>query len=348
MAGWDAERYPHKDRDFFEAKLGGSFQEMHRVLKPDGIAVVVYAHKTTEGWETMLNGLINAGFVITGSWPVHTERKARLRSAQSAALASSIYMVCRKTEREALGFWNDIQPQIKQRVEEKLQQFWDADVIRGGDFFISAIGPGMEAYSRYDEVQTYSGDTITVSDLLQYIRGIATDFLVQRLLRGVSSGAIDKEAQFYLTYRWTFRNERVEYDDALRIAKAEGVNLDRLADTDTFIKKTRKYVYVHGPQDRDSIDTVHNMVDAMHLACRMWSSGKKDAVGPMLAQYDYHQNPSFWQLCQGVAECLSNGNKEKQWLEGMLMSKDQYQQAESSGLAPGGSGGQTELAFENE
>jgi adenine-specific DNA methylase len=337
-----------KTKEHFEKKLGESFQEMHRVLKPDGVAVIVYAHKTTEGWETMLNGLVEAGFVVTGSWPIHTEMKSRLVAAQTAALASSIYMVCRKTEREELGFWNDIQPQIKARVEEKLQQFWDADVIRGGDFFISAIGPGMEAYSRYDEVQSYSGETITVADLLQYIRGIATDFLVQRLLRGVSSGAIDKEAQFYLTYRWTFRNERVEYDDALRIAKAEGVNLDRLADTDTFIKKTRKYVYVHGPQDRDAVGTVHNMVDAMHGACLMWSSGDKEAVGPMLAQYGYHQNPSFWQLCQGVAECLPNGNKEKQWLEGMLMSKDQYQQAESSGLAPGGSGGQTEMAFEDE
>ena len=144
-------------RLFFEDMLSGSFQEMNRVLKPGGTAVVVYAHKTTEGWETMLSGLVDAGLVVTGSWPIHTESGTRLLAAQSAALASSIYMVCRKTEREPLGFWNDIQPEIKQRVEEKLEQFWEAGVIRGGDFFISAIGPGMEAYSRYDEVQTYSG-----------------------------------------------------------------------------------------------------------------------------------------------------------------------------------------------
>jgi adenine-specific DNA methylase len=293
----------------------------------------------------MLNGLVDAGLVVTGSWPLHTERKARLRSAQSAALASSIYMVCRKTEREALGFWNDIQPQIKSRVEEKLQQFWEADVIRGGDFFISAIGPGMEAYSRYDRVETYSGEEVTVRDLLQYIRGVATDFLVRRLLRDASSGAIDKEAQFYLTYRWTFRDTRVEYDDALRIAKAEGVNLERLAEQDTFLKKTRKYVYVHGPQKRDAIDPVYNMVDAMHLACRMWEQGRKEDVGPMLARHGYNQSPSFWQFCQAVAECLPEDNQEKRWLEGMLMSKDQYQEAESSGEGSG-RGGQVEMDFE--
>lgn len=329
---------------FFEEKLGQSFQEMHRVLKPDGVAVVVYAHKTTEGWETMLRGLIDAGFVVTGSWPLHTERKARLRSAQSAALASSIYMVCRKAEREKLGFWNDIQPKIKERVEEKLQQFWEADVIRGGDFFISAIGPGMEAYSRYDRVERYSGEEITVRDLLQYIRSVATDFLVHRLLRNGSAESVDKEGQFYLTYRWTFRDTRVEYDDALRIAKAEGVDLERLADTGTFIKKTRKYVYVHGPQERESIDEVHNMVDAAQLACRMWERGRKDDIGPMLAKHGYNQSPSFWQFCQAIAECLPEGNKEKQWLEGMLMGKNKYQEAESAG-GDGESTGQVEIDF---
>jgi adenine-specific DNA methylase len=319
-------------KDFFENMLGQSFQEMNRVLKPGGIATVVYAHKTTEGWETMLNGLVDAGFVVTGSWPLHTERKARLRSAQSAALASSIYMVCRKTEREDLGFWNDIQPQIKSRVEEKLQQFWEADVIRGGDFFISAIGPGMEAYSRYDRVETYSGGEVTVRDLLQYIRGVATDFLVRRLLRDVSSGSVDKEGQFYLTYRWTFRDTRVEYDDALRIAKAEGVNIDRIAKRDSFIKKTRKYIYVHGPQDRDDVEEVQDMVDAMHLACQMWEEGRgKNQIGKMLAKHGYSQSPSFWQFCQAISECLPDGNKEKQWLEGMLMSKNQYQQVEAVG-----------------
>ncbi len=334
-------------KGFFENKLKDSFGEMHRVLKPEGMAVVIYAHKTTEGWETMLNGLVEAGFIVTGSWPLHTESKTRLRAAQSAALASSIYMVCRKTEREELGFWNDIQPEIKSRVEEKLQQFWEADVIRGGDFFISAIGPGMEAYSRYDRVETFSGEEITVRDLLQYIRSVATDFLVHRLLRNGSAESVDKEGQFYLTYRWTFRDSRVEYDDALRIAKAEGVDLERLANADTFIKKTRKYIYVHGPQDRDEIGEVHNMVDAAQLACRMWEQGRKDDIGPMLAKHGYSQSPSFWQFCQAIAECLPEGNNEKQWLEGMLMGKNKYQEAEAAG-GDGEATGQVEIDFEEE
>ena len=104
MAGWDSRRYPHKNQAFFEANIGKAFSEIHRVLRPGGIAVIVYAHKTTEGWETMLNALVQAGLVVTGSWPIHTEMATRLRAAASAALASSIYMVCRKVEREPVGF----------------------------------------------------------------------------------------------------------------------------------------------------------------------------------------------------------------------------------------------------
>jgi adenine-specific DNA methylase len=333
----EPERHESSDiaKSAFEDMIGDSFREMHRVLKPGGIAVVVYAHKTTEGWETMLNALVQAGFAVTGSWPVHTERKARLRSAQSAALASSIYMVCRKTEREAMGFWNDVQPVVKRRVEEKLEQFWEADVIRGGDFFISAIGPGMEAYSRYDRVETVSGEAVTVRDLLQYIRRVATDFLVNRLLKDATGGAIDKEAQFYLTYRWTFRDTRVEYDDARRIAAAEGVNLDRLAERESFVKKTTKYIYVHGPEERGEVETIRDMVDAMHAACRRWAAGEKEAVGPLLAEAGLHRSPSFWQFCQAVSECLPDGAKEKQWLEGMLMSKTEFQQTEADGASEG-------------
>jgi len=95
------------------------------------------------------------------------------------------------------------------------------------------------------------------------------------------------------------------------------------------------------------VKEVHNMVDAMHLACRMWSAGRKDDVGPLLAKHGYNQSSAFWQFCQAIAECLTNGSKEKQWLEGMLMSKEQYQQAESAGEGDGKQG-QIELEFDDE
>ncbi|MEM1986675.1 MAG: DUF1156 domain-containing protein, partial [Nitrososphaeria archaeon] len=65
-------------KKFFEENLKKAFQEIYRVLKPEGIAVIVYAHKSTAGWETLINSLLDCGLVITASWPIDTEMKSRL------------------------------------------------------------------------------------------------------------------------------------------------------------------------------------------------------------------------------------------------------------------------------
>ena len=326
----------HKNNDaakaFFEQMLGYAFAEMHRVLKPGGVAVIVYAHKTTAGWETMLNGLVNAGFVVTGSWPMHTEKKGRLREIASAALASSIYMVCRKIDRAELGFWNELQPKIKARVEKKLGQFW-REGIAGGDFFISAIGPGMEEYSRYKRVESYTGEPVGVDMLLAFIREVSTNFLVNHLLKDAGRETIDKEAQFYLTYRWTYLDNKVPFDDANKIARAEGVDLEKLWGRGGFVKKSGADISVLGPHKRGEVTDIENMVDAMHRACRLWEHGQKAELAQLLADSGYADNGAFWQFCQAIAETLLEGNKEKQLLEGLLIGKETYIRAGADVLA---------------
>ena len=294
--------------------------------------VIVYAHKTTDGWETMFNGLINAGLVVTGSWPLHTEKKGRLREIASAALASSIYMVCRKIERQPVGFWNEIQPTIQARVEEKLAQFWRAG-IAGGDFFISAIGPGMEEYSRYQRVETYSGEPVGTDQLLAFIRKVSTDFLVNHLLKGASGGSIDKEAQFYLTYRWTYLDNKVPFDDARKIASAEGVDLEQLWGKGGFVNKSGANIEVLGPKKRGAIKEINNMVDALHRACQLWEKGNKLELAQLLGHTGYGQSGAFWQFGQAIAECLLDGSKEKQLLEGLLIGKEGYMSASADIIA---------------
>lgn len=312
---------------YFEAMLSGSFREIHRVLKPNGVATIVYGHKTTSGWETMLNSLVDAGLVVTASWPLHTERPGRLRGQKSAALASSIYMVCRKTEREGVGFYNEIQPLIKSRIEKKLQQFWNEGIV-GGDFFISAIGPGMEVFSRYERVDRLSGEQVTTVELLNYIRSISTDFIVRKLLKGASSANIDSESDFYLAYRWTYLDNTVDYDDARKLASASGVNLEDLWGSEGFVKKSGSKISVLGPKDRDDISSIRSMVDVVHKCLLLWEKGRKEEIAELLAGTGFRDDPAFKQFCQAVAECLLSGSKEKQLLEGFLMGVDDYAKAE--------------------
>jgi adenine-specific DNA methylase len=250
--------------------------------------------------------------------------KSRLVAARSAALASSIYMVCRKQEREPLGFWNELQPKIQARVEEKLAQFWK-EGIAGGDFFISAIGPGMEHFSRYERVETFAGQPVSTAQLLEFIRQVSAQFLVHHLLEGASRESIDNEAQFYLTYRWTYLENRVPYDDARKIASAEGVDLEQLwSRKNGFVRKAGANVEVRGPHKRNAVEEVHHMVDALHRACQLWEKGRKVEIAKLLAQTGYGESGAFWQFGQAVAECLPEGSKEKQLLEGLLIGKEGY------------------------
>jgi putative DNA methylase len=98
-----------KDRTFFEERMAMAFAEGRRVLKDDGAGAVVFAHKTTEGWEALLSGMIRGGWTVTGSWPIATEMGSRLRARESAALATSVHLVCRPRSEDApIGDWAEI------------------------------------------------------------------------------------------------------------------------------------------------------------------------------------------------------------------------------------------------
>ncbi len=161
-------------KEYFEEMLKKSFQEINRILKPNGIAVIVYAHKTTSGWETLINSLLDSGLVITASWPINTEMKARLRAKESAALASSIYIVCRKMERQPTGWFNEVKEELKKHLNKKLDRLWK-EGISGADFFISAIGSAIEVFGKYEKVMDYEGNVIRADKLLEYVRELVTE-----------------------------------------------------------------------------------------------------------------------------------------------------------------------------
>ncbi|MBC8255460.1 MAG: DUF1156 domain-containing protein, partial [Ardenticatenia bacterium] len=108
-----------KTKDYFEEMLTKAFQEIYRVLRPNGITIIVYAHKSTEGWETAINALLDSGLVVTGAWPLHTEMKTRLTARDTASLASSIYIVARKMARQPTGFYNEVREELRRHLDRK-------------------------------------------------------------------------------------------------------------------------------------------------------------------------------------------------------------------------------------
>ena len=120
-----------KDREWFEETMAGAFAESRRVLSADGVGSVVFAHKTTEGWEALLAGMIRGGWTITGSWPIATERGPRLRARDSAALATSIHLICRPRPEDApIGEWADVLRELPTRVGDWMERL-DTEGVRG-------------------------------------------------------------------------------------------------------------------------------------------------------------------------------------------------------------------------
>ena len=306
-------------KEFFEKSLAKAFNEIFRVLKPNGIAVFVYAHKSSEGWETMLQALVKTGFTITSSWPINTEMRTRLRARSSAALASSIYLVCRKSKQKYKGYLKEIQSEVEKNINNQIERFW-LDGIRVGDFFISAIGPGMEVFSRYQQIQRYSGEIVTIQEQLQIIRSISTRFLFKMILKVSETTTLDKMGQFYLAYRWTYGESIVEFGDVQTLAQAYGINLKEIANDEDFIQIHGSKVFVKNALQREISNREKNhIVNLMHKAVIAW---KENDTETLLTLFNGPIRPIqniFGPFCQAVAECLPSNNQEKQHLEGLLI-----------------------------
>jgi len=309
----------------FEEMLTQAFREIYRVLKPEGIAVIVFAHKTTEAWETVINALLEAGLYMTASWPIHTEMQARLNAQETASLASSIYMVCRKRTTSEVGEYPTVRREIEARIRQKLAQFW-AEGIRGADFFMSAIGPAVEAFGKYARVEKLSGEPVTVAELLEYVRKVVSEFALERVLGSAQLGGVDAPTRFYLLYRWTYNHARVPFDEARKLAQGIGLELTTLWGKGGLVEKQKDYVYLPIPLPHAksakfaSQGRFETMIDTLHYALWLWHENDQKKLREHLAM-TYGKSETFWQVAQAIAEVLPDGDKEKQLLQGLLYGR---------------------------
>lgn len=202
-----------KTREWFEETMAAVFAEGSRVLHEDGIGSVVFAHKSTEGWEALLSGLIRGGWTITGSWPIATEMGARLRARESAALATSIHLVCRPRPGEArVGDWADVLRELPDRVAQWMQRL-QREGIRGADLVFACIGPALEIYSRYSRVETAEGQEVGLGTYLERVWEVVGREALEQVLgtaeaqaRNGAAGALEEDARLTALFLWTLQS----------------------------------------------------------------------------------------------------------------------------------------------
>ena len=191
-----------------------AFKACRVALKPEGRLVVVFAHKDPVAWESLLSGLLRAGFTVDASWPIQTEMGNRTRAQSSAALSSSVWLVCKPRPLTARPGWDtQVLEEMREKIEEKMPAYWDAG-IKGPDFIWAATGPALEAYSRFPMVRrtNQAGETLKVDQFLQQVRRLVVNYAVGRVLEGddaaqsqsVEGDALDSVTAYYLLHRHAF------------------------------------------------------------------------------------------------------------------------------------------------
>ena len=230
-----------KDREWFEATMAKAFAEGRRVLGEDGVGSVVFAHKTTEGWEALLSGMIRGGWTITGSWPIATEMASRLRARDSAALATSVHLVCRpRSENAPVGDWAEVLRELPVRVGDWMERL-QGEGIRGADLVFACIGPALEIFSRCRAVETAEGHEVDLAAYLEKVWEVVGRAALEQVLstaeaqaRNGLAGALEEDARLTALFLWTLQstetseeNDKKDEEDEEVVAKvaAKGFSL---------------------------------------------------------------------------------------------------------------------------
>jgi putative DNA methylase len=211
-----------------------TFSESHRVLKAEGTLAIVYAHKTTLGWATLVDALRAAKFTVTEAWPLDTEKPGRLRAQNSAALASSIFLIARKRDASATsgGYETDVVPELGTIVRERVDTLWEMGVS-GADLVIASVGAGLRAFTKHTRVEYGNGEEVPAERFLAEVETVVLEAILGKLSRTVgaknsqtSLAGLDPATRFYVLWRYTYGTAELDAGEAIIFANGTHVELE--------------------------------------------------------------------------------------------------------------------------
>jgi putative DNA methylase len=323
-------------RDYQE-RMARIFEECRRVLKSDGIMTLMFTHKATGAWDALTKGLMEAGFTISASWPINTEAEGSLHIKDKSAANSTIFLVCRP--RAATGkdstsdYWEDIEPQVARAVRSRVTEFQQAG-IGGVDLYLASFGPALEEFSRHwplkrgtprakpealrrrrqtemfeEEWDPYA---VTPEDALDAARREVKRWRLEQLTHMKASDELDPLTSFFVLAWDAFRAPVFPYDEALRLARAVGVDLDQHV-VGILVEKKGSDLRIWDSAQRaakgalGSPDGTRGMIDALHHAAHLGRTRTLQAAREMLTKTGVDHEPMFFAALEAVLEVLPVG-----------------------------------------
>ena len=224
-----------KAREFFETGLSKSTDNIRSLQVPDYPMTVIYAYKQAEtksdvngkgstastGWETMLSGIVNGGFAITGTWPLRTERDQGVKTGTNA-LASSIVLVCRpRSENAPVATRRDFAGALRRELPRAVLRL-QKENIAPVDLAQAAIGPGMAVFSRYAQVLEADGSLMSVRSALIEINGVLDETLAEQ------EGEMDSDTRFCVAWFEQYGTSERSFGEAEVLFTAKNTSFEGL------------------------------------------------------------------------------------------------------------------------
>ena len=197
------------DDAYYHAEILRAFRKCREILKPEGLGVVVFAHKGTAAWENLLAALVDAGFLVTASWPIQTERGGRLQAQGTASLQSSVHLVCRPRENpdgsvrtDDIGDWRSVLAELPGRIHEWMPRLAKEGVV-GADAIFACLGPALEIFSRYSRVEKASGEPVTLREYLEQVWAAVAREALTMIFEGADASGLEEDARLTAMWLWT-------------------------------------------------------------------------------------------------------------------------------------------------
>jgi hypothetical protein len=154
------------------------------------------------------------------------------------------------------------------------------------------------------------------------VRRIATEYAVKQVLHNGFAGDITPMTRLYVLWRWGYGDVKLEFDDALKLARGVGIDITQEWNRG-FIKKDKEFVSILGPEQRDPEELAesHELIDVLHHVVLLWNKGKNDEAVNILKETGFGKSDVFYRVAQAISESLPNG-REKKLLEVFLSGKE--------------------------
>lgn len=287
----------------------------------DGVLAVMFAHQSTEAWTALINALFQAGLTVTATYPIETELKNRTRGIDSAALESSITVICRPRQVGAAAAFKDVRKEIEQAVRDSVHRFWDYG-FRGADLIVACYGPTVGVFGQHERVERADGTPVEVQELLELAREAAL-----KAIAGEFTG--DSLSRLYFVWANLYGTGEQAWDDARLMVQMSGDSENAME-----VASKRGLFVVDGAKCRLALlkdrgrkrhlgeDEGAALIDQLHHAMLLWQNEDRAALVKFLRERDLLEHTPYWKLAQALFEVLPRGEDDWKLVSALLGERE--------------------------